>query len=185
MHRAALFLMLLILLAACGRFTLVEPGRRSIADFYTIESQIEWSRISDSEAELWTVNGPALDAIRFFGALHDGDIMFEAVGDEKLPSYRPDMKPNDVMELVVDSVAREGANEVEGAALQPFKFGDRDGFRFEMTLLSPEGLEMRGIVVGLQTESDLYLILYTGTAMYYFPKYKPAVEAIIASIEIG
>ena len=136
--------------------------------------------VGDSEAVLWTVNGPALDAIRFFDALHDGDTMFAAVGDQELPSYRADMKPNDVMELVVDSVAREGANEVAAAALQPVEFGDRDGFHFEMTLLSPEGLEMKGIVVGLQTERELYLILYTGTAMYYFPKYRPTVEDIIA-----
>lgn len=184
MHRAALFLMSSILLVGCARFTLVEPGRQSIAGFYTVESQIEWSMVGDSEAVLWTVNGPALDAIRFFDALHDGDTMFAAVGDQELPSYRADMKPNDVMELVVDSVAREGANEVAAAALQPVEFGDRDGFHFEMTLLSPEGLEMKGIVVGLQTERELYLILYTGTAMYYFPKYRPTVEDIIASIEI-
>ncbi len=185
MTRAIPFLMVLILLAACGRFSLVEPERRSIADFYSVESQIEWSRISDSGAELWTVNGPGLDAIRFFSALYDGDTMFEADGDEKLPRYRSEMKPNDVMELVVDSVAREGANEVEAAALQPVAFGDQDGFRFELTLLSPQGLEMQGIVVGHQDERALYLILYTGTTMYYFPKYKPTVEEIIASIEIS
>jgi hypothetical protein len=41
-----------------------------------------------------------------------------------------------------------------------------------MTLSSPEGLAMKGIVVGLQTERELYLNLnlYSGTAMYYFPK---------------
>jgi hypothetical protein len=185
MRRAILLVMLLILLADCGRYSLVEPGRQTIAGFYTVETRIAWSRISDSEAELWTVNGPALDAIRFFGALHEGDIMFAAVGDEVLPRYRADMKANDVMKFVVDSIAREGANEVEAAALEPFAFGGRDGFRFEMTLLSPDGLEMQGVVVGFQTESELNLILYTGTRMYYFPKYWPVVEGIIASIEIG
>ena len=68
--------------------------------------------------------------------------------------------------------------------LRPFKFGNHPGFRFELSFLSQEGLEYEGFVVGTIKDDKLYLICYTGTRQYYYPKYKESVEQIIASIDM-
>ena len=58
------------------------------------------------------------------------------------------------------------------------------GFRFERAFLSEEGLEYEGFVVGVIKDDQLFLICYSGTREYYFPKYKETAEQIIISIHM-
>jgi hypothetical protein len=78
-----------------------------------------------------------------------------------------------------------GAAMVESNNLRPAAFGRLPGFRFDLSFLSPEGLERDGIVVGTINEDELYLILYLGAREHYFPKYRIHVEELIASIEVN
>ena len=41
-----------------------------------------------------------------------------------------------------------------------------------------------GAVIGAVVDKALYLIIYTGAAIYYFPKYSPDFEEVVSSIEI-
>ena len=75
-----------------------------------------------------------------------------------------------------------GAVDVVAQGLRPMDFGGLPGFRFELRLRSPQGLEMAGIAAGVVHEDSLYLILFTGARAWYFPRLEPAVEAILASI---
>lgn len=177
-------LVFLLLLAACARYSLVPPGSHEIGGAYTVQTSIAWSETSAGSAELWTVDGPSLEAVRFFAALEDGDALFEFHGRDNYPRFEGRMTASEVMEFVVDSLALAGAANMAATDLRPMKFGTLEGFRFELAFLDADGLEYDGLAAGAVADERLNLILYTGTRAYYFPKYKSQVERLIASVRM-
>ncbi len=188
MKRHLLIAFLLLALSACAQFSLVEAKKQKIGGAYTVDAQIAWNKSTEGKMELWTVDGPSLESIRFFKGLGDGDVLFKpkrtTKEKAKLPTFRAKMTPNDIMDLVSDSIARAGASDVQTAKLKPIDFGAVSGFRFDLTFLSSDGLEIDGMVAGAVIEEKLHLIIYTGARLHYFPKYKDHVEQLIGSVEI-
>jgi hypothetical protein len=196
-NRGIILLAIVFLLSACAHYTLVEPAKRDMGGGYSVEPQIAWNRSVQGKVEIWTIDGPALEAIHFFNGIDDGQTLFPAYGKqkEKLPKFKKDMTANEVLEFIVDSIMAPGIQSPVGPNmkgtgaqtihLRPFKFGTHPGYRFELSFLSQEGLEYEGFVVGTIKDDKLYLICYTGTRQYYYPKYKESVEQIIASIDMS
>lgn len=191
-------ILLSLVLTACAYYSLVEPGQRDIGGSYRAESQIAWSKSTRGQMEIWTVDGPSLEAIHFFLGIAQDQTLFPLYGKTeqkaKVPQFKKNMTANEVMEFVVDSMMAPGPRSpigpnmkgvgVQTIHLRPFKFGGHPGFRFELSFLSEEGLEYEGMVAGTVKDDKLYIICYTGTREYYYPKYKDTVEQIIASIKM-
>ena len=183
-----------LLISACSHYSLVEPKPRSIdKQLGTVDPQISWSRIARGKIEVWTVDGPTLQAVRFYKGLQDGETLLPLRGDDsQLPVYHLDMRATEVMEFFVDSLIaaeRLGWREpnltsgrIAAENLRPYDFSGRRGFRFEIRFTASNGLEYDGFVVGSRIEDKLYLISYSGTRQYYYPKYKQAAEKLIASL---
>ena len=194
-------------LTACSHYTLVQSQRRAVGELYTVEPQRTWSRSKEGKVEVWTVDGPLLQAVRFINGLEDGQTLIDIGGkDPKMPRFRAHMTASEVQEFFVGSVksiaggtdtaliargwvpssgvraANINASTLEATNLRPAKFGELSGFRFDINFLSREGLERTGIVIGTVHQEKLYLIVYTGAREYYFPRYQEDVEQIIASI---
>lgn len=189
MKRAASILGLALLMAGCVTPTLIEAKRTSIGGTYTVEPQVRWTSFPAGDmTELWTVDGAGLEAIRFVKGAGDGAIvlqgMIAGVPAEKRPKFRVSMSPSEIMELVVDSYSLIGAQKIETTGLRPVKFGAADGFRFEMTFVWKNGLEAQALVAGAVVKNRLYLIVYSGTRVHYFPKHKDDVERILSSIQL-
>jgi hypothetical protein len=167
---------------ACAHYNLVEPVKRDIGSTYSVEPQISWSRSTQDKLEIWTIDGPSLEAIHFFDGIGDGQTLFagQETQKEKLPRFKKNMTASEVLELVADSIIAPGARSpigpnlkgvgVRATRLRPYKFGNHPGFRFELSFLSKEGLEYEGFVVGAIKDDKLYLICYSGTRQYYYPK---------------
>ena len=175
------------MLTGCAPFTLVEPNRTQIGDLYTVEPQIPWSEATSDKTQIWTVDGPMLEELRFVNGIQDDEAPFEVKGKEedKNPKFRKGMTFLEIKDLVVDGLAVSGAQKLETRNLKPVKFGSHDGFRFEFDFLTEEGLEKAGLTVGSIVNEKLYLITYTGARTHYFPKYKDHIEKIIDSIQMG
>ena len=62
-----------IFAAPCPTFTLVKPEKVTIGDYYTIDSPISWSRLTEGKTQIWTVDGPLLQELRFIVGLEDGE----------------------------------------------------------------------------------------------------------------
>jgi hypothetical protein len=179
-NRGILLLAVVFLLSACAHYTLVEPAQRDMGGGYSVEPQIAWNRSVQGKIEIWTIDGPALAAVHFFNSISDGQNLFPF--------------SNEVQEFIVDSMMAPyprslvGPNMigtgVQTSHLRPFKFGSHPGFRFELSFLSEEGLEYEGFVVGVIKDDKLFLICYSGTREYYYPKYRETAEQIIASIHM-
>ena len=172
-----------VFLFGCVALTLVEPGRVKVGALYSVEVDREWSRLQESGLETWTVDGPILEAIRFFDAVDDGDPLFHRFDDRKLPTFDKRMTALEVQELVVDTLSQLGAASVQAKDLRPMRFGQYPGYRFALEFLSDGGLELDGVAAGAIVDERLYLILYTGTRIHYFPKYRDAVERLFTSVQ--
>lgn len=183
MKRFLILLGFLPLLGACTQYSLIEPERVEIGGAYSVDSQISWSKQVVGKTEIWTVDGPGLEAVQFFKGLEDGDTLYKPLPDEDLPVFESDMRASEVMEFVVDSLSRRGAAGIEASGLRPETFGSVPGYRFDLTFQTTDGLMMRGMAFGAVIEEELQLILYTGTRTYYFDRYEDRVEDLFASIE--
>jgi hypothetical protein len=196
-------------ITACAHYTLVQPQRRTVGDLYTVEPQRAWNRSLEGKVEVWTVDGPLLEAVRFISGLEDGQTLIDVGGkDPKMPRFRAHMTATEVLEFFVGSVrsiagdtdtamiargwvpsagvraANINASTLEVTNLRPARFGELSGFRFNIDFLSREGLERAGMVIGTIHEEKLYLIVYTAAREYYFPRYKADVEQMFASIRV-
>lgn len=182
MRRTVVGLGLLLVVAGCAAYTVVEPKRTTIAGVYSVEPQIRWSASSSGKLESWTTDGFFLHALRFFKGIEDGEAIVPAAGPRALPVFRSTMTPNDIAELVVDTLSKLQAQQVEMKGLRPARFGDVDGFRFDLTYLSREGLEKEGLVSGAVIQGKLHLIVYDGATQHYFPKHRETVERLLESV---
>ena len=178
------------LLQACSSgqprsLVLAEP--REIGKVLRVTPTLEWSRFHDRflRAELWTINGPRLEALRFYYGIREDGTLLQTYGGSTLPTYRPGMTEHEIMELVASTFTRSGMSQVITRNLRPFPFGNLEGFRFEMDYVSGQGLEYQALAAGAQDpeKERLYLVLFTAAAPHYAPTYLPEVERILASLE--
>lgn len=182
--RALAACLTVILVAGCTTYTLVEPKRTEMGGFYTVNPQIAWSEWKEDDLRLWTVDGFGLESLRFYLGLADGGTLFEPEGDEELPKFDPGMRANEVVEFVVDSFARRGANGIESSGLRPAGFGSRSGYRFEFQFQTNSGLNVDGMALGAVIDDRLHLIVFTAASTYYFGKYRGRVEDLFESIQM-
>jgi hypothetical protein len=174
-----------IFLASCTMYTLVKPQPRTVAGRYQVDPQIEWSRRKVGTAELWTVHGPQIEVVYLTHGIGEGETLFkQAPGSKKEPPvFRADLSPSEVAEFTIDSLTHEGYERVELADLRPEPFGGKPGFRFELSLVTKDGLEMGALAAGSVVAEELYLVLFMAPRLHYYETYLPHVEKLVASVE--
>ena len=184
MFRILIVLATVLAMNGCAGITLVENKRQIVAGIYSVEPQINWNRLTEESIEIWTVDGPLLQSIRFFESVDDGESLFPNQDSKrKLPVFHDAMTATEIQELVIDTLAALGAVDIDADNLRPVKLGNLSGFRFELEYQTENGLEQDGLVAGATSNQKLYLILYTGDRSYYYSKYLQHVEAMIRSIQ--
>jgi len=192
----SLSLLLAVTLTGCVQYVVVEPTRTTVQGALSVEPQIAWNRANNTgnpgaqgteqglSAEVWTIDGPLLHAVTFFAGVSDGQALARARpgSEEKLPVYKPDMTPNDVMELLEATIARVSSSPlIKSRDLRAAKLGGQDGFRFELTYTLKDEVEREATAVGAIRNGKLYMILYQGTKLFHYGKYLPQVERMIDS----
>ena len=101
-----------------------------------------------------------------------------------MPTYRGDFSLSETADFIIASLERYGANQIKASKIRPAKFGSSDGIRFEFIYLTEEGLESDGIATAATIADELFVVIYSGTHEYYFPKYRNQVERLLASITL-
>ena len=175
---------LLLLLSGCSTYTLVDPGQVAVCDLYSVKPDIQWSEVNKGDVRLWTVNGAELESIRFISGIREGVPIMDITNEKQETSFRPDMSESELVDAIVDAFSLSGAQRVQAKNLRPTPFGSMDGFRFELEFMNEDGLKKNGAVIGTIVDESLYLIIYTGASIHYFPKYAQEFETIVNSIRI-
>ncbi|SHE62057.1 hypothetical protein [Thermomonas hydrothermalis] len=181
-----LIVLTLLLLACASGGPLVTPGRTTAGGHLSIEAGMEWTRLGDPREQLWTIDGPLLNALHLIPTVREGDFIFLGQRQSK---RRPDgafyhrgMRPDELRDLIADGMRAAGAVNVTTLNLRPARFGDREGFRFEMTLDSSSGLKYRAMVAGFEHEKGLALAMFYAPAEYYYPRDEAKVSAMLDTL---
>ncbi|MDH3229505.1 MAG: hypothetical protein OEN55_06915 [Alphaproteobacteria bacterium] len=183
MTRKFAALAILLLATACVPSIVATPPQEPIqVGFYSVTPQVEWNRPMMTASEIWTVDGYALQSLRFLDVADGQTLSGREDPDDKAPVFRRTMLPNEIQEFIVETLAAGGWANVKPKGLKPAKFGGLPGFRFAFGMLSDDGLEYDGVVLGTVREDTLHIIMYMGTRLHYYPKYAKDVEKLFKSI---
>src|SRR5262249_47275710 len=145
-----------------------------------------WSRSPFSglspRFEMWTIDGIALESLRFYSGVPDGDPLISGgANQERRPRFRTAMSTAEVTELVADSLFGSGYTLRN---VRPAPVGAADGFRFEVGWAGTGGVKREALVAGALLDKRLHVIVYEGTALYHFGKYRAEAEHIMASVHL-
>ena len=162
---------------AFGRYTLVQPGARAVAnDSFTVSPPQAWNRVPRGaydirEEENWTLNGPILDSISFIGGVRDGKAIVRQrrKADRLVPVFRANMTPPEIVSMIESLYRiRAGAAEFTVGALKPATFVGRQGFQLDYDYLDGNEIKRRGRAYGAVVDGKLYMMLLDATRMHYF-----------------
>ena len=184
MARNVLLFLLAGLITACVQYSLVKAEKVAIGDLYTVDAQIAWNKKTEGKTEIWTVDGPLLQELRFIKGIEDGDALFRSRAGQKLPPFKSKMTAIEIKELFETSLAQIGVARLKTLNLRPGRFGKVPGFRFEFIYVLRNGLEKQGFALGAVIDEKLHMIIYSGTRLHYYPKLKDEVERLVRSIRM-
>jgi hypothetical protein len=177
-------------LAACASYSAIDANTQvPVGDGVLVSPQIKWGQapFPGFKGTLWTEDGAALDSLMFFTGIAPGKPLIDANGvdDKELKVYQAGMLPDDVMELLSTNFSKLGYQQTHAANLRPAPFGSAEGFRFDMTFTTSDGLEMKGAALFTQRGGKLDLILFIAPTEYYYDHFSPTVEKVFGSVQLA
>ena len=174
-----------LILAGCATVELVPADKAaSVGNGISVMPQRSWNKIAKNP-DTWTTQGPQIDRVRFFSGIKSGHALIEVPGmkPQQVGLFDAKMLPNDIQDLVVATLQKEGNKTIQAGDLAPCNFGAGKGFCFDLTFASPADLEMKGLVMARKQGDQLDLILFQAPAEYYFGEMSPDVQKVFASVE--
>lgn len=139
-------------------------------------------------AEVWTLDGPALNEITFYGAIEtDRPIFREANRRERpLPRFSATMLLTDVPTLLENSYrAGRGVTVYTTDRMEPTRFAGRDGVRFDYSFTTDDEVRRRGEAYGAIVNGKLYLITFEAPVIHYFDSAVEAYRQLVGQTTIG
>jgi hypothetical protein len=181
-------------LAGCAQMVKVEPGQVTIKETLRMNTTNAWNRfelqfplsVAPGASEVWTQDGITLDALAFFIGVAEGQTLGSVLpgSKKKLPLFRATMTPGEIVELYEQMVTQDGS-AFTLTRVAPGRFGGQPGFRFEHTITrKSDGVLLKGMGEGAVVKGKLYLAAFTAPSIYYYGRYLPMVEPLLASTEI-
>ena len=153
-----------------------------------VKPAIDWNKAPPGastmlKAEVWTQNGPVLDAIVFLGGVKDGTpiVQEQKKEDRKVPVFHASMTPQDLVGMVESYYRiRAGATIFESENLKPTTFLGAKGLDFTYRYVGTDEVKRRGRTVLAVIDQKLYLMTLDGAA-YYFATAQPQFESLLTS----
>lgn len=186
--RGALLCAALLALVACasqgGRLVNAGAGIR-VFDLQ-VDTSMDWARIRMPRTELWTIDGLPLNEFVVVSAVKPNEHVFLGARERKRrpdgPWYRPDMRPDEVRDIILDGLREDGWTNVEASNLRPARFGTVEGLRFDARLTHPSGLKYQAIFGAAQRSGRLTHFFWLAPSEHYFPRDQAAVARMFDSI---
>ena len=138
-------------------------------------------------AEVWTLDGPALNEITFYGAIQSAQPIFRERNrrEQPLPRFSSTMLLTDIPTLLENSYrAGRGITVYTTDRMEPTRFGGQNGVRFEYSFTEDE-VRRRGEGYGAIVNGRLYLITYEAPVIHYFDSSIEAYRQLVSSTTIG
>ena len=190
MNLRILVLAIALIITGCvPSYTLVQPGQVPVAKkALSIQPTSAWNRIPKGPGETaweeaWTKNGPLLDTVAFVGGLPDGSTLVrqEKKADQKVPTFRADMSPQDLVSMIESSYRIGGVSVFDVTSVEPSPFIGRTAIKMDYSYVQGDGLPRKGRCVMSVSDSKLYLMKLEGAASHYFDASMAEFDAMVAS----
>jgi hypothetical protein len=180
------------LLAGCTHVTPVAQGEVLLKNRLLVRVDVPWNQFERTVSQeggsaTWTHEGLTVDALQFYVAVKDGELIAPTPGEPKgvKPlAFRASMATQDVVDLLQALWSRDGsAVTIERVAPQPFLGGE--GFRIDYTRVRKvDEVRLQGVVWGAVRDGELHLIHYSAPRLAFFARYLPRAEALAASARL-
>lgn len=173
-------------LAGCVMQGMDGGDEASVGNGVRVTAEPGFAQIHLATMRYWTRNGTGLDELHFYTGIKNGQPLFRPAGKRPIdmPAFNARMTPNDIEDLTVASLQKNGFQNVRASTLRPCPFGSAPGFCFDLLLANDEGLEMRGRALAATRSEVLDLLVFTAPAEHYFAELSPAIDRIFASIQL-
>lgn len=132
------------------------------------------SRAAGKNVETWTLDGPLLNEVAYFGGVADGEPLFKErqKKDKPLPRFKASMLPTDIVTLFEASnriVLESSLFAID--KVEPATLGGHKGVRFEYHYsMQGDQLNRRGEAVGAIVGGKLYLVSFVAPEIHYFDR---------------
>lgn len=181
--------LLVIAIAGCRPYTLVNPGPTAVAEqSMIVQPQSAWNRMSSTSThnkweEAWTKNGPLLDTVAFVGGLPDGESLVkqEKKADRQVPKFQANMGPDELVSMIESSYRIGGVSVFDIVDVEPGSFLGQPSIRMDYTYVAGDGLPRKGRCVMTVSGDQLYLMKLEGAASHYFDAAAPEFDSMLAS----
>lgn len=173
-------------LGGCAGATLVPQSQSvTVGNNIFVTPQTQWNQFNINDHLVWTTQGVGVDSIHFVTGVKAGSPFIKILGvDSKaLGAFEASMLPNDVQDLIVASLTRQGYENVRAGALAPCPFGAATGFCFELDFANKDGLAMKGMVMARSQNGVLDALLFQAPGEYYFAQLQTSVKSLFASVQ--
>jgi len=189
MIKIVLALAALALSGCVPSYTLVRSDKPvTVAGTIKVQPSVDWNKAPAGsspllQGEVWTQNGPVLDAIIFLGGVKDGTaiVQQQKKEDRKVPVFQASMTPQDLVAMVESYYRiRAGATIFESENLKPTTFLGAKGLDFTYRYVGSDEVKRRGRTVIAIIDQKLYLMTLDGAA-YYFAAAQPQFESLVTS----
>ncbi|HEU0265869.1 MAG TPA: hypothetical protein VFR01_09100 [Geobacterales bacterium] len=175
--RAVIYLVLLVLLAACGPWLKTDGPYRG--DGFTVNLPTGWMRSNTADYLLITHDGLLLQYVAIF----DKDVDAEFANTKK--RLKPGMMPQEAAEVVLDDIAsNKNLRNVELLENKPAKVAGVPAFRAVLSYSDKDGLRYRSIYYGFMKDGTFHGLRYSAPARYYFDKDSKTFERIVQSYRL-
>lgn len=182
-----------VLVGCAAKPVLAPAGALTIKSAYSVRLDRNWSDVTPMyysgkapKVKVLTIDGLMLNRLHVSDGLTSADplIIDPAKPDNKTtPALRgkADMSLSEQMEFVAQSVGGLDLSRVTTTAPKPVTLGDSKGVRFELTAVTKDGLNMRGLAQAVSKGGLSYYIVYLAPAEHYYAATLPNAVAVMDS----
>ena len=176
-----------LLLSGCAGVDLVKAGQPAdLGDGISVVPTTAWARVHSPLMDpVLTIDGMGLNEVHYYTGIKPGSPIFSVSGisDKEVGLYTSGMLPNDIMDLLVGNLSKNGDQDVRASNLAPARFGAANGFRFDVAYVTKEGLDMQGEALIAQRGGKLDVLLFVAPQEYYYGHRKPDVDQLFTTLQ--
>lgn len=181
----------ILALAGCATVKKVDTGTHALNERLSLSLDGAWNHLdfpSIKPAQVWTMEGVTVDEFLIYAGIKDGQAMHpENPPNSKKQNFvfRSGMQTEEIVSMFEGVLSRDDST-FKLLKLQPYRFGGRQGFRFEYERIRKiDNVQQRGVGFGAVDKGELFALVYQAPRLTFFPRHQARVEAIAHSAVIN
>jgi hypothetical protein len=160
-------LIVTLVFTGCAQVSQVASGDVVVRNKMTVTIDQPWNKFERSPAgdnhPTWTVDGVTVDALKFYVALSDGDLIAATPNEpkgQKALAFKSAMNQQEIL--------------------------SKNGFKATWTgVRKTDNVRLSGVIWATVHNGQLYALTYTAPTLAFFAKNQGAVEKIVASARLA